>query len=143
MQTITQISVLKDFSEFPKLRYNELSAFSAEKFYHEVLNEKFAETINNDGVLEVNLDNTAGYTSSFLDEAFGNLVYDFGLDEVRNHLQIITNDEPYWLDMIKNETYLEWENRRKIKEEPKKTVAHPAWYRYINNKLEKKVWING
>lgn len=142
MSTITQISILNDFSEYPKLRYCDLSEDSAEKFYHTILNEKFAQALQNDGSLEVNLDNTAGYTSSFLDEAFGNLVFDFTLPVVKKSLLLISNDEPYWIDMIEKETFEEWEKRRISNTVPKKTVPHLAWYRMIDKKLEKKVWID-
>lgn len=37
-----------------------------------------------DLMLLVDLDGTSGYPSSFLDEAFGELVYDFSLEEVKN-----------------------------------------------------------
>jgi len=133
---------MKEFSEYPKLRYSSLSENSAEKFYHDFLNERFAEAFLVNLKLEVDIDNTAGYTSSFLDEAFGNLVFDYSFDVVNTNLIVISNDEPYWLDMIKNETFPEWEKRRKDKKPPQKTTPHPAWYRLVNNKLEKKIWIN-
>ncbi|HKC04920.1 MAG TPA: STAS-like domain-containing protein [Patescibacteria group bacterium] len=136
------LSIFREFSEFPKLRYSKLSENSAEKFYHDLLNSRFAEALQADEKLELNIDYTAGYTSSFLDEAFGNLVYDFGLDAVNENLIIISKDEPYWLDMIKNETFNEWEKRRIDNKPPIKTVSHPAWFRLVNNKLEKKVWVN-
>lgn len=142
MSVTKQLSILKEFSEYPKLRYSNLSENSAEDFYHKFLNDYFAEAFQTNVKLEVNIDYTAGYTSSFLDEAFGNLVFDFGLENVQKRLTIISTDEPYWLTMIHNETFPEWEKRRLENKTPKKTVSHSPWYRIVNNNLEKKVWIN-
>jgi hypothetical protein len=136
------INILTDFSEYPKLRYCDLSDNSAEKFYHNNLNEKFAISFQTKNVLEVNIDNTAGYTSSFLDEAFGNLVYDFSLEIVNKYLKIISTQEPYWLDMIYNETFKQWEDRRINNQPPRKTIMHFPWYRLVYGKLENKIWIN-
>ena len=106
-----KISVLEDFSEFPALRYCNISDESGEKFYHNVLNKAFKEAYEKDEKLTVNLDATAGYASSFLDEAFGNLVYDFTLDIVKSKIEIISEQEPHWKDMILNQTYPQWEAR--------------------------------
>lgn len=61
-----------DFSEFPGPRYERLGPHSGEKFRDTVLlpalNSVPAEDIS------VNLDGTAGYGSSFLEEAFGGLI---------------------------------------------------------------------
>jgi hypothetical protein len=109
------ISVLEDFSEFPALRHCNISDESGEKFYHNVLNKAFKEAYDLNEKLIVNLDATAGYASSFLDEAFGNLVYDFTLDIVKSNTEIISEQEPHWKDMIINQTYPQWEARRKNK----------------------------
>jgi len=141
MVTTNSLSILQEFSEYPKLRYISLSADSAEKFYHELLNERFAEAYQKGEKLEVDIDHTAGYTSSFLDEAFGNLVYDFTLNVVQKHLVVKSLDEPYWKNMLTGQTFPEWEERRKKKQEPKKTASHQPWYRLIDNSLQKKAWI--
>ncbi|MDR2684960.1 MAG: STAS-like domain-containing protein, partial [Prevotellaceae bacterium] len=85
-------------------------------------------------------DNTAGYASSFLDEAFGNLVYDFTSEIVKNNVEIISIQEPHWKDMIENQTYKQWEERRKKSESPKVTSNHKEWYRLENNNLVSKIW---
>ncbi len=134
------ISILNDFSEFPGLRHCNISANSGEEFYHDVLNREFRNAYIENHKLTINLDNTAGYASSFLDEAFGNLVYDFSLDIVKNHIVIISDQEPHWKDMIENQTYIQWEDRRKNKQNPKVTKEHEEWFRMIDNKLECKIW---
>ena len=134
------ISVLEDFSEFPALRHNNISDESGEKFYHNVLNKAFKEAYEQSEKLTVDLDCTAGYASSFLDEAFGNLVYDFTLDIVKSKIEIISEQEPHWKEMILNQTYPQWEARRKSKKQPKVTTNHEAWFRLINNELKLEIW---
>lgn len=134
------ISIAKDFTEFPGLRNCTISDFSGEEFYHKILNIEFKEVYESKATLYVDLDFTDGYASSFLDEAFGNLVYDFTLDVVKKHILIISNQEPHWKEMIEEKSFLQWEERRKKKESPKVTVNHAAWYRLENNVLILKVW---
>ena len=134
------ISILKYFSEFPALRHCNISDNSGEEFYHKILNNGFKEAYERDEKLVIDLDNTAGYASSFLDEAFGNLVFDFTLGVVKKHIEIISNQEPHWKEMIETQTYLQWEGRRKDKKNPKVTKEHSPWYRLINNELKLDTW---
>lgn len=134
------ISVLEDFSEFPNLRHCSISDNSGEAFYHQVLNKAFKEAYETGEKLSVNLDATAGYASSFLDEAFGNLVYDFTLDVVNSRIEIISYQEPHWKEMIINQTFPQWETRRKAKQQPIVTEKHPAWFRLTDNELKLEIW---
>jgi hypothetical protein len=136
------IIVVSDYSTSPGPRYCYQGDDSGEDFYHKVLNEKFKDAFENDKILVVNLDGPDGYASSFLDEAFGNLVFDFGLDNVKSHIKIISQEEPEWIDMIDNETCKEWEQRRINNQVPRKTEIHQEWYRYNNNSFVKEIWIN-
>jgi hypothetical protein len=138
---MAMISVLNNFVEYPGLRYNSLSDNSGEDFYHEVLNKAFYEALTNGDKLTVDLDGVGGYASSFLDEAFGNLVFDFGLKNVLQFIEIISEDEPHWKDMITKETFKEWEERRRRNQLPKVTKQHDAWYRWDGNKIEPNVWL--
>jgi hypothetical protein len=130
-----------DYSQSPGPRYCAQGDDSGEDFYHVKLNGLFAEAYNENAILVVTLDGADGYASSFLDEAFGNLVYDFGLDIVKKHLEIISNDEDVWIDMIKNETFNEWEKRRIHSESAKVTADHKAWFRLVNGELKEENWI--
>ncbi|MCM1177812.1 MAG: STAS-like domain-containing protein [Bacteroides sp.] len=129
-----------DFSQSPGPRYCTQGDDSGEKFYHEVLNNKFAEAYKTDSKLIVSLDGTDGYASSFLDEAFGNLVYDFSATEVNKRLEIISLDEDIWIEMIKNETIPEWEKRRELNQPAKLTDEHEAWFRLVNGELQEANW---
>ena len=86
---------VKDFSEYPGLRHCSISDDSGEEFYHEILNYKFKECFERDETLIVNIDYTAGYAPSFLDEAFGNLVFDFSLLNIKKLLIRVTVGSVY------------------------------------------------
>lgn len=135
------INIAKDFSEYPGLRHCSISDDSGEEFYHRILNEKFYLALTSKVNLIVNLDNTLGFAPSFLDESFGNLVFDFGLNNVMKHIEIISLQEPYWKEMIIEDTFIKWNQRLKDGITPKVTKKHDAWYRLDeNNKIQKKIW---
>lgn len=126
---------IKEFSEYPGLRHCSISDDSGEEFYHKILNKSFKEAYEKREMLVINLDDTAGYAPSFLDEAFGNLVYDFGITTVNNFLEIVSVQEPDLKEMILNETFKQWEQRRKNQDVPKKTDTHPSWFRLVNGSI--------
>lgn len=61
-----------DFTEFPGPRHESIGPFSGEKFRDEVILKALAE--HDIAEIRIDLDGTAGYGSSFLEEAFGGLV---------------------------------------------------------------------
>jgi hypothetical protein len=131
---------IRSYSLYPGPRYSSQGDCSGEEFYHKALNKAFAETYSKDTTLSVDLDGTAGYASSFLDEAFGNLIYDFSEEIVKKKVVFISKQEPDWMLMLLNEVFPEWEQRRRNKQSPKKTITHEPWFKIINGKLEKDVW---
>jgi len=133
--------MVMEYSPSPGPRYSNQGDDSGEDFYHTRLNAAFQQAVSTEKQLEVNLDGPDGYASSFLDEAFGNLVYDFGVDVVKNHLSILSDEEPEWKSMLEGETFSEWEKRRKDQKAPKKTVPHEAWYKNDGSKTSSNVWI--
>lgn len=74
-----RISVAKDFSEFPAGRVPDDGPNSGERFREEKLVPLLRGSTE---VIEVNLDDTMGYGSSFLDEAFAGLVRTHAFTEV-------------------------------------------------------------
>lgn len=63
-----------DFSEFPGPRHEHIGPFSGQRFREEVLLPAIKEHgISN---ISIDLDGTAGYGSSFLEETFGGLIRD-------------------------------------------------------------------
>jgi hypothetical protein len=136
-----RIKIRDDYNEYPGPRYCNQGTASGEDFYHVKLNVAFANVFTVGIRLEIDLDDTAGYLSSFLDETFGNLVYDFTADVVKSRIKIISTQEPDWIDMIMKDVIQDWENRRISNNYPKKTEIHPEWFRLVNGQLIKKVWI--
>lgn len=135
------INISTDFSDCPGPRYFIQGDFSGEQFYHTLLNEKFANCIQQNTDLLLNLDDTNGYMSSFLDEAIGNLVYDFGGKEVSTRLKLVSNEEPSWISLIRDRVIPEWTENLKKGKEPIKTKDHKEWYRLIDNKLVRQKWV--
>ncbi|MGQ3644446.1 STAS-like domain-containing protein [Ornithobacterium rhinotracheale] len=129
---------VKDYAIYPGLRYANLSDHSGEDYYHKVLNNKFKEAYDKGVHLIVDLDGVMGYPPSFLDESFGNLVYDFGRDIVEKHLKIISLEEPELKKFINDQTFKNWDERKRKQEEPKKTVQHEHWHCIVNGVLSKK-----
>lgn len=135
-------NIHKDFSEDTGIRHSKYSDTSGEDFYHDKLNEIFYECYNRNEKLYLELDGgDDGYTPSFLDESIGNLVFDFTLDVVKSLLVIVSEWEPYWIDEIEKKTYSKWETRRIKGEDATITKIHGPWYRLVDGKVEKKVWI--
>lgn len=130
-----------DFSKAPLMRHCSVSEFSGEQYYHDILNQVFKDVLAADDILEINLDGVDGYSPSFIDEIFGNLVYDFSLKNVLKKVRIVSNEEPEWITSIREETYPLWEERRTKKMVPKITVPHNAWWRLTDQGiLEQSVW---
>jgi len=136
------IKIAKDFSKYTGLRHASISDNSGEEFYHKILNKEFHDALINNYTLTVDLDGAAAYSPSFIDEAFGNLIYDFSLDLVKKHLTVISNIEPHWIYMLENETFPQWQSRREKNEVPKTTINHKDWYRMnsVNGKIELNQW---
>lgn len=122
---------ITDFTEYPGPRYKDQGEFSGEEFYVEILNEKFYTCYKEDCLLVIYLDGTAGYPSSFLDEAFGELVYDFSESIVRKHLRFNTVFNKKRVEKLKAETYPQWESRRNENENIKNTI-HDKILRHID-----------
>lgn len=107
-----KFKIATEFTEYPGPRYKYQGEYSGEKFFEEVLDGQMQDAIDKDVKLEIDLDGTAGYASSFLDEAVGNLVKKYGGEIIEQRLRIISVLEPDWIDMIYKETIPEWEKKR-------------------------------
>ncbi|OEY71751.1 STAS-like domain-containing protein [Salegentibacter salarius] len=92
-----KIKVAKDFSPFPGSRYEKEGENSGEKFRRDFLAPAFKKAIDEDKKVLVDLDGTAGYGTSFLEEIFGGLVRDndFDYKEIKKRLDIISLEEEY------------------------------------------------
>jgi len=135
--------VSRDYSPITGLRYCKKTSHSGEDFYHKKLNGWFAEAFQNKEELTIVLDGGEdGYGPSFLDESFGNLIYDFSRDVVERLLHIDSTEDPEWGESVYEETFPVWEESRKAGVEPEKTEEHEPWYKLVGDKLELKVWVH-
>lgn len=139
-----KLNIAKDYSLFTGLRYCNISEFSGEDFYHKMLNKAFKKALDNNEKLTIIFDDVQddGYSPSFIDEAFGNLVYDFSASKVKEHINFISTKDPHIENQIINMTIPKWEKRRLEQEAPKKTKKHESWYRLTDNgQIEENIWI--
>lgn len=120
-----RIKVL-DFTENPGPRYIRQDKIgesnSGEAFYLQILNGAFTLAYKENKQLILELDGVSGYPSSFLDEAIGELVFDFTLGIVEKYLDFDTHMYKRRVAQVKEETYPQWEERRKKND----TVVHSS-----------------
>jgi hypothetical protein len=89
------LSVAKEFSLTPGARKREDGEDSGEQFLDECLAPKYREARKQGAVLFVDLDGTGGYGTSFLEESFGGLQRMYPAENILDHIEIKTEDEPY------------------------------------------------
>lgn len=99
--TLEVIVIAKDFTVAPGARNIEEGPFSGEEFLNKVLRPKFEKALRNGYHILIDLDNTEGYATSFLEEAFGGLARIYGPEKVLSHLEFKSEDEPLLIDEIK------------------------------------------
>lgn len=97
-----KIKIKTDFSSTPGPRYEDEGKNSGEKFRKEILFPKVSKAITENQPFTVDLDGTAGYGTSFLEEAFGGLIRRNKLDyhKIIKLMSIITEEEDYLLEDI-------------------------------------------
>ena len=89
---MAQIAIAEDFTRFPGGRHRELGKFSGEEFRDDHL----IPHLRTKEHVRVLLDGTAGYGSSFLEEAFGGLLrFGFTLDELKEKLEPVAEDPSF------------------------------------------------
>lgn len=96
--SIKNISVGKDFSKVPAGRFYSDGPASGQAF-----REKFlVPALQSNSTVVVSLDDTEGYGSSFLEEAFGGLirVHGFGLADLHQQLVIKSLDDPTLVEEV-------------------------------------------
>lgn len=105
-----RISIARDFTSLPGPRYIREGTFSGEQFRTEKLLPAFEQALVSKQKIEVLLDGTIGYGTSFLEESFGGLVRELAKQRplkeaihlVLNTLQIISLEEDYLVEDVKS-----------------------------------------
>ena len=90
-----------EFSRTPGFRKIADGPFSGELFLRDFLQPRFQAALDRNAILVVILDGARGYGTSFLEESFGGLSRKYGATLVLEHLEVISEDEPYLVDDIK------------------------------------------
>ena len=94
------LKISKDFTLYSGARYYSDGDFSGQEFYDNCLKAAFEKSISKNEILTIDLDDTAGYASSFLSESFGLLAENFGIQLVQKNIEIISKEEPDWKDKV-------------------------------------------
>lgn len=100
MSITIKLSIARDFSPKPGLRFRKQSPNSGQEFLENLLLPKFDEAVSQKKKLEVNIDYTFGYAPSFLEESFGGLARKRNKKLVKEFLKIISIEEPQLVDEI-------------------------------------------
>jgi hypothetical protein len=97
-----KLNIAKDFSTTPGSRRKTESVFSGEKLRVEVLVPLVTKAKSEDSQIEINLDGTAGYGTSFLEEAFGGLIREnrFDYNDLSKRIHFISTEEEYLITDI-------------------------------------------
>jgi len=98
MKQRTILNIASQFSTSPAGRYRTDGIESGQVFREDLL----APALKEAEIVEVNLDGTDGYGSSFLEETFGGLLRsrDLALGQFAARVHLIANDDPSLLDEI-------------------------------------------
>jgi hypothetical protein len=94
------ISVARDFTDTPGPRSREEGENSGEQFLDEVLLPRFQEALRSNQKLMIDLDETEGYATSFLEAAFGGLTRKYDSGRVLGTLEFKSDAEPYLIQEI-------------------------------------------
>ena len=96
---MTNVNISKDFSITPGARYKKDGPYSGELFREQFL-EKLFEDPNDNSEIIVILDGTAGYGTSFLEEAFGGLARKFGKERCLKRFRFISKEDKLLIEEI-------------------------------------------
>jgi hypothetical protein len=112
MQKSKKISIGADFSETPIGRYLEDGDFSGQRFREEFL----VPALNDFDKIAVQIDDTEGYGSSFLDEAFGGLIrhHPFTERDLREKITILCEKPEFKIYEKMVWHYISESNSRKL-----------------------------
>lgn len=94
---------VRDFSLTPGTRDRDegTKSNSGQEYREAILEPAFKDAIKDNYGLEIDLDYTVGYGTSWLEEVFGGLTRLFGKEEVLNRLKFKSDEEPYLIEDIK------------------------------------------
>ena len=89
---------VKQFTSTPGARYKNDGDFSGQEFREKFLEPHFAAGVTD--LIEIDLDETEGYATSFLEEAFGGLARKFGKENVMKRLKFKSDEDSSLIEEI-------------------------------------------
>lgn len=94
-----KIKISTDFTRTPGIRFRSDGPYSGQEFREKFLEPLFINP-NDNSIIVVDLDDTRGYATSFLEEAFGGLARIFSIERVLKRFQFISKKNPLYIDEI-------------------------------------------
>jgi len=95
-----KISIATEYTRTPGPRNSDEGKYSGEDFLSRILEPAWRYAALKKTKLHVDLDETEGYATSFLEAAFGGLARKYGIDAVLNGIDFNSLEEPYLIDEI-------------------------------------------
>ena len=94
------LKISTDFSKTPGARYKEEGDYSGQEFRENHLFPKYQEAKTQGCKLIIDLDGTAGFGTSFLEESFGGLIRTNKLDynELKNIIYFKSEENPEYIE---------------------------------------------
>lgn len=107
------LNIAKEYTRCPGARYESEGDYSGERFRNDYLAPMLKAALEAGVKLEVVLDGSAGYSTSFIEESFGGLIRTdhFTLQEVKDNIIIISNEDPSYVEDINVYWDHAWQNR--------------------------------
>lgn len=101
MNNTIYLSIAKDFSKTPGVRFPSEGNYSGEEFRENILIPKLNKALENHQKLLVDLDGTSGLGPSFLEESFGGLIRQgYNLKDLLNTIQFKSDEVAYYKDDV-------------------------------------------
>ena len=92
--------IANEFTRTPGPRYIYEGPHSAEEFLKNIFRERFANAVKNNQIIQVDLDDTAGYATSFLEGTFGELARENSVALVLKHIEILSPKKPWYKEEV-------------------------------------------
>lgn len=99
---MAKIVIVNDFSAITGGRTRTEGEYSGEEFRDNVLMPRYKESLEKNEILEIDFDGCYGIGTSFLEEAFGGLVRQYGYKDVWNNIKLVSNDDDTIKENVRN-----------------------------------------
>jgi hypothetical protein len=93
-----RIHIASEYTKTPGARYQRDGDFSGEEFRTRYLEPLFIG--NNEDIIEINLDGVEGYSTAFLEEAFGGLARLIDKEKILARVKFVSEEEPLLINEI-------------------------------------------